>query len=73
MRNFKLILLLFFMSGCHHEAPYIIDETAMYFDETQDVLLEKKVTACTTEEMAATLAEHIFIEIFGQKIIKERP
>lgn len=70
----KIMLLLIFVGGCCNRTSFVVDEDAMYFDDGQKVLTVSQADSCVaTEQKAAYVAEKLFIDVFGIKVIKERP
>ena len=70
----KVMLLLTLIGGCCTRTSFVVDEDAMYFDDGQEVLSVSQAKSCVvTEQKAAHVAEQLFIETFGNKVMGERP
>ena len=70
----KAMLLLTLIGGCCNRTSFVVDEDAMYFDDGQEVLSVSQAKSCVvTEQKAAHVAEQLFIETFGNKVMGERP
>lgn len=66
------VLLITLLGGCCNRTSFVVDEEAPYFDEGQEAVSQAD-SRVVTEQKAAHVAEQLFIEIFGAKVMEERP
>ena len=52
---------------------YILDEKAEFYNPNQKVADLKKHPVCNSPIMAAQIAEAVFVNTYGEKVLKERP
>ena len=53
--------------------PYIVDEEAKFYNSSQRTIDLKKRPVCNTPKMAAKMAETVFVNVYGEKVLAERP
>ena len=74
MKMAVLLVFLVCLLGCRIDRPrYIIDPEALYYDLDQKVYETRKMNCPTGIQHVVEESERIFIEIYGDEIVNERP
>ena len=62
------------MIGCFDcSNTYIVDEGAKFYDSNLRTIDLKRYPICRTPNMAAKMAEIVFVNVYGEKVLAERP
>ena len=62
------------MLGCSDSIDiYVIDKNATFCDLSLKTIDLKRYPICSSPDMAAKMAEMVFLKVYGKKVLKERP
>ena len=60
--------------GCVNDRDiYIVDKNAKFYDSSLKTIDLKKHPICSSPNMAAKMAEIVFVNVYGEKVLAERP
>lgn len=52
---------------------YIVDKNAKFYDSSLKTIDLKRYPICNSSDVAAQMAEIVFVKAYGEKVLKERP
>jgi hypothetical protein len=75
MKKFYLIFAaMTIATGCCKDVTvFVLDQEAEFYNPNQKTVNLKKHPICNSPMMAAQMAETVFVNVYGEKVLKERP